>query len=39
MAEKKTIVTYKGLKDIEGELQDLKVNKRREIAAKIKEAR
>ena len=39
MAEKKTIVTYKGLKDIEGELQDLKVNKRREIAAKIKQAR
>ena len=39
MAEKKTIVTYKGLKDIEGELQDLKVNKRREIAAKIKDAR
>ncbi len=39
MAEKKTIVTYKGLKDIEEELQDLKVNKRREIAAKIKEAR
>ena len=38
MAEKKTIVTYKGLKDIEGELQDLKVNKRREIAGKIKEA-
>ena len=39
MSEKKTIVTYKGLKDIEEELQDLKVNKRREIAAKIKEAR
>ena len=39
MAEKKTIVTYKGLKDIEEELQDLKVNKRREIAVKIKEAR
>ena len=39
MADKKTIVTYKGLKDIEEELQDLKVNKRREIAAKIKEAR
>ena len=39
MAEKKTIVTYKGLKDIEEELQDLKVNKRREIAEKIKEAR
>ena len=39
MAEKKNVVTYSGLKKIEEELQDLKVNKRREIAAKIKEAR
>ena len=39
MAEKKQVVTYTGLKKIEEELQDLKVNKRREIAAKIKEAR
>ena len=39
MAEKKNVVTYTGLKKIEEELQDLKVNKRREIAAKIKEAR
>ncbi len=39
MAEKKNILTYKGLQDLENELQDLKVNKRREIAAKIKEAR
>ena len=39
MAEKKNILTYKGLRDLENELQDLKVNKRREIAAKIKEAR
>ncbi len=39
MAEKKQVVTYSGLKKIEEELQDLKVNKRREIAAKIKEAR
>ena len=36
MAEKKQVVTYTGLKKIEEELQDLKVNKRREIAAKIK---
>ena len=39
MAEKKNILTYEGLKKLEGELQDLKVNQRREIAQKIKEAR
>ena len=39
MAEKKNILTYEGLKKLEDELQDLKVNKRREIAQKIKEAR
>lgn len=39
MAEKKNVVTYSGLKKIEEELQDLKVNKRREIAAKIKDTR
>ena len=39
MSEKKTILTYAGLKKYEEELQDLKVNKRREIAQKIKEAR
>lgn len=39
MAEKKNILTYEGLKRYEDELQDLKVNKRREIAQKIKEAR
>ena len=33
MAEKKNVVTYSGLKKIEEELQHLKVNKRREIAA------
>ena len=38
MAEKKNILTYAGLKQYEDELHDLKVNKRREIAAKIKEA-
>lgn len=39
MAEKKNILTYEGLKQLEEELQELKVNKRKEVAAKIKEAR
>lgn len=39
MAEKKNILTYEGLKKLEEEIQDLKINKRREVAAKIKEAR
>lgn len=39
MAEKKNILTYAGLKQLEDELQDLKVNRRKEVAAKIKEAR
>ena len=39
MAEKKNILTYEGLKKLEDELQDLKVNQRREIAQKIKVAR
>lgn len=38
MAEK-NILTYSGLKKLENELEDLKVNKRKEIAGKIKEAR
>jgi transcription elongation factor GreA len=37
--EKKTILTTAGLKKYEDELEDLKVNRRREIAEKIKEAR
>ncbi len=37
--EKKNILTYEGLKKYEDELQDLKVNKRQEVAQKIKEAR
>ena len=37
--DKKNILTYEGLKKLEDELQDLKVNQRREIAQKIKEAR
>lgn len=39
MAEKKNILTYAGLKQLEDELQDLKVNRRKEVAQKIKEAR
>ncbi len=39
MSDKKNILTYEGLKKYEEELQDLKVNKRKEIAQKIKEAR
>ena len=39
MASDKVILTYSGLKKYEDELQDLKVNKRHEIAEKIKEAR
>ncbi len=38
MGEKK-MITYEGLKALEEELQDLKVNRRREIADKIKVAR
>ncbi|MDO4475875.1 MAG: transcription elongation factor GreA [Lachnospiraceae bacterium] len=38
-AVKKNVLTYSGLKALEDELQDLKVNQRREIAEKIKEAR
>lgn len=39
MAEKKNILTYEGLRQLEEELQDLKVNRRKEVAEKIKEAR
>lgn len=39
MAEKKTILTYAGLKALEDELENLKVVKRKEVAGKIKEAR
>ncbi len=38
-AEKKNIMTYDGLKKLEDELHDLKVNRRQEVAQKIKEAR
>jgi len=36
---KKTLMTYTGLKSLEDELENLKVVRRKEIAAKIKEAR
>ncbi len=39
MADKKNILTYEGLRILEEELQDLKVNRRKEVAQKIKEAR
>lgn len=39
MAEKKNILTYEGLRLLEEELQDLKLNRRKDVAQKIKEAR
>lgn len=39
MEAKKTVLTYQGLKDLEAELEDLKINRRRENAQKIAEAR
>jgi len=39
MSEKKTVLTYDGLKKLEQELQHLKVVRRKEVAEKIKEAR
>ena len=39
MPDKKIVITYSGLQELEEELQDLKVNRRKEIAEKIKEAR
>lgn len=39
MADKKNILTYEGLRLLEEELQDLKVNRRKDVAQKIKEAR
>lgn len=37
--KKKRLLTYTGLKKLEDELHDLKVNRRKEVAEKIKEAR
>jgi len=39
MEEKKNLLTYAGLNELEDELHDLKVVKRKEVAEKIKEAR
>jgi len=39
MNTKKNILTYAGLQKLEKELEDLKANKRREVADKIREAR
>ncbi len=39
MEEKKNVLTYAGLQKLEEELHDLKVNRRKEVADKIKEAR
>ena len=39
MREKKNILTYEGLRKYEDELHELKVNRRQEVAQKIKEAR
>ncbi len=37
--EKKNLMTQEGLKQLEAELEDLKLNRRKEISQKIKEAR
>lgn len=39
MEAKKNLLTYAGLRALEDEMHDLKVNRRKEVAAKIKEAR
>lgn len=39
MSEKKTILTYTGLKKLQDELENLKVVRRKEVSNKIKEAR
>ncbi|MCL1997024.1 MAG: transcription elongation factor GreA [Defluviitaleaceae bacterium] len=39
MIEKRTVLTYEGLKNLEQELQHLKIVRRKEVAEKIKEAR
>ncbi len=39
MEAKKNFLTYAGLKKLEDELHDLKVNRRKEVAGKIREAR
>ena len=39
MTEKKAVLTYEGLKKLEEELHELKVVRRKDVAAKIKDAR
>ena len=39
MSEKKTVLTYDGLKRLEEELQELKIVRRKDVAQKIKDAR
>lgn len=39
MEEKKNLLTYAGLTKLEEEIHDLKVNRRKQVAGKIKEAR
>ncbi|MCT4686475.1 transcription elongation factor GreA [Vallitalea sp.] len=39
MPDKKVILTYSGLRELEDELQNLKVVRRKDVAEKIKEAR
>ncbi|MCT4543379.1 MAG: transcription elongation factor GreA [Vallitalea sp.] len=39
MPDKKVILTYNGLKELEEEIQNLKIVRRKEVAEKIKEAR
>lgn len=39
MTEKKVILTYEGLKNMEAELENLKTVRRKDVAEKIKEAR
>lgn len=39
MVAKKNILTSEGLKKLESELEELKINRRKEVAQKIKEAR
>ena len=39
MEAKKNLLTYTGLKALEDEMEDLKLNRRKEVSQKIKEAR
>ncbi|MCL2674801.1 MAG: transcription elongation factor GreA, partial [Defluviitaleaceae bacterium] len=39
MSEKKVMLTFDGLKNLEAELQNLKTERRKDVAEKIKDAR